>query len=145
MKNIFVLLSLVLFFGCANQDNEKMAQYKIQVLRAESNFALMAEQKGMEEAFLFFAADDAVLNRNDSIIDGKEAMKKYFRNQAFKEIRLKWEPDFVDVSSSGDMAYTYGKYIFRAVDSSGVRISANGIFHTVWKRQDDGSWKFVYD
>ena len=51
----------------------------------------------------------------------------------------------MDVSESGDLAYTYGKYTFSAFDSNAKKIEAKGIFHTVWKRQEDGSWKFVYD
>lgn len=141
---IFIYCFLVLMvFSCRNA--EKHVEYKIEVLKAEASFALMAEEKGMAEAFLYFASDEAVINRNDSIIKGKEAIRQYFKNQTLKEINLQWEPDFVDVSASGDMAYTYGKYYFNAVDSAGNRIFSDGIFHTVWKRQEDGSWKFVYD
>ena len=58
---------------------------------------------------------------------------------------LVWKPDYVDVSESGDLAYTYGKYTFTSRDSTGRKVVSKGIFHTVWKRQEDGSWKFVWD
>jgi ketosteroid isomerase-like protein len=56
---------------------------------------------------------------------------------------LTWSPDFIDVSASGDMAYTYGKYNYTTTDSLGNVSEIEGIFHTVWKRQADGNWKFV--
>jgi ketosteroid isomerase-like protein len=43
------------------------------------------------------------------------------------------------------MAYTYGSYIFTTIDASGNKQESRGKFHTVWKKQADGSWKFVYD
>ena len=53
-----------------------------------------------------------------------------------------WGDHFdVDAAASGDLGYTYGKYQFSAVDSSGQEIKAEGIFHTVWKKQPDGFWK----
>lgn len=58
---------------------------------------------------------------------------------------LQWDADFVDVSKSGELAYTYGKYTFTAIDSTGKTIDDKGIFHTVWKKQKDGKWKFVWD
>jgi len=59
--------------------------------------------------------------------------------------QLEWAPDFVDVSSSGDLAYTYGKFTFSFKDSLGNKVENKGIFHTVWKRQSNGEWKFVWD
>ena len=58
---------------------------------------------------------------------------------------LSWKPDFIDVSDSGDMAYTYGKALYTYTDSLGVTKEYPALFHTVWKRQEDGSWKFVWD
>jgi len=43
------------------------------------------------------------------------------------------------------MGYTYGKYIWSSTDPAGKPITFNGIFHTVWKKQPDGSWKYVWD
>ena len=59
--------------------------------------------------------------------------------------KLIWKPDFVDVSASGDLAYTYGAYTYSYKDSTGAIVEQGGIFHTVWKRQADGGWRFVWD
>ncbi|MFC2138829.1 YybH family protein, partial [Bacteroidota bacterium] len=60
-------------------------------------------------------------------------------------VKLEWKPDYIDVSTSGDLGYTFGKFTFSAKDTTGKLIESEGIFHTVWKRQEDGSWKYVWD
>lgn len=116
-----------------------------EVLQAEEAFAAMAEREGVPAAFLAFAADSAVLNRNNRIVKGKAAIEAYFAQSTLRDVSLKWAPEFVEVSSSGDMGYTYGPYQFSAVDTAGQKIEAEGMFHTVWKKQPDGEWKYVYD
>ena len=106
----------------------------------------MAAEKGLKEAFVAFAAEGAVINRNDSIISGRMGISQYMdRPSTLKDIQLVWAPDYIDVSEAGDMAWTWGHYTFSASDSSGNPVSSKGIFHTVWKRQADGTWKYVYD
>ncbi len=119
--------------------------WRREVRDAESAFAAMVRERGTGEAFLHFAAADAVLNRNDRLIKGKPAIREYFAGQTLREVKLEWRPEFVDVSASGDLAYTYGPYTFSAKDAEGKPVAAEGIFHTVWKRQPDGVWKFVWD
>ena len=72
-------------------------------------------------------------------------MKAFFSRSTLTNVELTWEPEFVDVSTDGTLAYTYGPYTFKAMDKDGNPISAEGLFHTVWKRQADGNWRFVYD
>ncbi|MCX2718594.1 YybH family protein [Lentiprolixibacter aurantiacus] len=148
-KKITLLLLITgMFVGC-HKDNKKvsMDQWKKEILEAERAFAAMAKAEGIPEAFLAYAADSAVLMRNNSLVIGRGQMTEYFEKQSKSsaEMSLSWEPDFIDVSSSGDMGYTYGKFTFTMTDSTGVKQEGKGIFHTVWKRQQDGSWKFVWD
>lgn len=117
----------------------------VEVFEAEREFAALAAEKGIKEAFLEFAAKDAVISRNNRIYSGKAGIAEYYDSQNMKNIKLEWKPDFVDVSTAGDMAWTYGKYSFHGESESGEKIEAEGIFHTVWKRQADGSWKYVWD
>jgi len=122
-------------------------QWKQEIIDTERNFAALAAEEGIPVAFTTYAADDVVLMRNNQLIIGRENLQKSFANSPAKSpnITLTWTPEFVDVSSSGDLGYTYGKYIYTVIDSMGVAQRDTGIFHTVWKRQADGNWRFVWD
>jgi len=147
MKILLVLILPILFFlSCAPDRKLEIEKWKNEIMDTELAFAEMAKKKGVAEAFMSFAADDAVLMRNDMLIIGKEAVKDSFKeNGTSVDASLSWSPDFVDVSSSGDLGYTYGKYVYTFTDSLGTVKSDEGVFHTVWKRQADGTWKFVWD
>lgn len=138
-----VLLILSAFASCGKKaDTETI---KAEVMQAEKAFEKMASEKGVEEAFWFFAADDAVIRRgNDSLIKGKENIRDYYSANANPDATLSWTPDFIDVSSCGTLAYTYGKYVYSVSDSSGRTTEHKGIFHTVWKKENN-VWKYVWD
>lgn len=146
MKNVLIIIALLNFLRCtegpALPDTQSLKQ---EVLAAENAFASMAATDGVQAAFAHFAADDAVLLRGKRLVKGKTALREYFSKQPFTEVKLNWKPDFVDVAASGEMAYTYGPYTFSAKDSSGQMISDTGYFHTVWKKQAGGQWRFVWD
>ncbi len=122
-----------------------MEQYEQEIFDTEKAFAQLAAEQGVKAAFLAYAADEAVLSRNNKIIKGKQAIADYFDQQTFQEVRLDWAPDFVSVAASGDLGYTFGKFTFSATDPTGKRIEADGIFHTVWRRQQNGEWRYVWD
>ena len=142
-----VLLAILIFLhGCKiKTDEDRMELLKKEVTKTEQNFAELVKKEGVKKAFLQFASDDAVLNRDNTIIKGKDAIKAYFESQILQNVTLDWKPDFVDVSLAGDLSYTYGKYSFSGTDQNGEKITSEGNFHTVWKRQKDGSWKYVWD
>jgi ketosteroid isomerase-like protein len=81
----------------------------------------------------------------DSVITGKNDIKNVFASDEFKNATVKWSADFIDAASSGDLGYTYGKYKWEFKDSSGKISESVGIFHTVWRKQKDGTWRFVWD
>ena len=120
-----------------------MELWKQEIVDTEKAFAAWRKE-GIPEAFLAFAAEDAVLMRNNTLVIGKEALKKSYLGSP-ENVSLSWKPDFVDVGASGDLGYTYGKFIYTLTDSLGKDNVMEGVFHTVWKRQADGSWKFVWD
>jgi ketosteroid isomerase-like protein len=141
------LLGLMFFISCQTRDQSNVLEgWKNEIRSAEKSFATMAGEEGMAVAFLAFAAPEAVLMRNNKIIQGTTAIQAYFDQQNFSGVeKLIWSPDFVDVSISGDLGYTYGQYTYTGIDDEGQIFESKGIFHTVWKRQSDGSWHFVWD
>jgi len=145
---LFMPVLLIFCFSCHPEKDEKqIEQWKNEIIETERSFAEMAVNKGIAEAFLFYADKDAILERNDVLFKGRQSIAELFEKSPSNtmEVTLSWEPDFVDVSSSGDLGYTYGKYQYVSVDSAGKRNESEGIFHTVWKRQADESWKYVWD
>ena len=148
---IFISLfvpSFLLFISCTTGASaDRMELWKQEIMDVEGDFAAMAAKEGIPEAFLFYAAEDAVLMRGDQLYIGKQKLEEHFLqiNTQPLDASLNWKPDFVDVSVSGDLAYTYGPYTYSYTDSTGNTVEHNGVFHTVWKRQADGSWRFVWD
>lgn len=122
-----------------------MNEIKQVIIQIERDFCKLVKEKGIKEGFLYYAAEDAVLNRDNKIIRGKDNIKVYFEEQDLRYIDLDWEPDFVDISKARDMAYTYGSYVLTSQKDTDKPVKNKGIFHTVWKLQPDGSWKYVYD
>lgn len=146
LKAIILLGAILVSCKPGNEENN-MNKWKQEIIETERAFAEMAKTEGIPKAFLTYAAEEAVLMRNNTLISGKDAIKNSFGNPGpgAGNVELAWEPDFVDVAGSGDLGYTYGKYTYSVTDSSGMVKLDSGIFHTVWKRQADGDWKFVWD
>jgi ketosteroid isomerase-like protein len=145
MKASFVFSMVLLFFFSCGQPTDKNILEK-EIFATEKSFEKMCAEKGVAEAFYFFADDSAVIKReNDTLIIGKGNIKNYHNNDFYKTASVKWAPDFIDVSNDGSMAYTYGKYIWTSKDENGNESEFKGVFHTVWKRQKDNSWKYVWD
>ena len=135
-------IALILLAACqSSPDESHMEQWKAEVLQTEADFAKMAADSGVSEAFLAYADSGAVLLRSERIVSD---LQTYFKDQHGPDSReLTWTPDTVIVSLSGDLAYTYGTYNYKPNKDSAKVFT--GIFHTIWKHQADGSWKYVWD
>jgi ketosteroid isomerase-like protein len=57
-------------------------------------------------------------------------------------LMLTWVPVKAEISLSGDLGYTFGNWeLF--VKSSDTTLYGNYV--SIWKKQADGSWKYVLD
>lgn len=144
MRNLFVILAILACGTSCCPPSPDTAACRDAILKTERDFEDMVAEKGLAEAFSYYAADSAVLNHR-TLIRGREAIEAHYRTMPLRDVSLRWTPDFVDVSASCDLAYTYGRYHFSYRDSLGTLVTDSGIFHTVWKKQPDGSWKYVWD
>lgn len=147
---IFFIAIIILLSGtgCTNTEKttNKSAEAVTEINEAEKSFAKMAAEKGIAEAFWFYADSNATIKRqNDTLIHGKENIRHYYADPFYANAKVNWSPDFTHASASGDMGYTYGKYTWQVTDSAGNVSETRGVFHTVWKKQADGSWKYVWD
>jgi ketosteroid isomerase-like protein len=110
------------------------------VVEAEQAFAQYSIDHGMKDAFINFAAPDGVLFRRGPI-NAVETWKN--RNPAPAGL-LTWWPAYADVSGAGDMGWTTGPYEFREKPTD-EKPAGTGHFFTVWRRQPEGTFRFVVD
>jgi ketosteroid isomerase-like protein len=135
----------VLFcISCSQPKNPEAI--KKEIFQTEKAFEQMAAEKGIPEAFEYFADSNAVIKRDhDTLIIGKENIRTYYGKQDLTNATVTWTPDFIEVSPDGMLGYTYGKYLWRISGSDSTVQEFRGVFHTVWKRQGDGAWRYVWD
>lgn len=114
-----------------------------EMVTTEQAFSKMAEEKNTRDAFLAFIADDGLLFRPGAV-NGKKWMLEHPVPPSDKRPLLAWQPAFAGMSVSGDMGFTTGPWEFKA-DIKDEKPAGYGHFVTVWKKQADGSWRFVVD
>ncbi|MBI5009268.1 MAG: nuclear transport factor 2 family protein [Bacteroidia bacterium] len=112
-------------------------------MQADRDFSSMSEKEGMFTAFLAFIADDGVILRDNAYpAKGKNTLREYYAGKSDTSFVLTWEPVFGDISAGSDLGYTYGVYTLRVKATGDL---SKGTYVSVWKKQYDGTWKFVLD
>lgn len=143
-KRLAIVLFLLAAIASCNTKSANEAA-KNEIFQTEQAFEALAKAKGLSEAFAFYADSAAALNRGSYVIHGRDSIRQFYLAPRYKGVLLEWKPDFIEVSATADLGYTYGKFTYTTRDSTGKTISSKGIFHTVWKKQSDGTWRFVWD
>jgi ketosteroid isomerase-like protein len=135
---IFISLAVVLTASAVQRDSPAS------IMNVESEFMQAAADHGSAGYMSYYAADAVELPDGADAILGKDniAPTMSFLDQGNK---LTWTPQFSDVS--GDLAYTYGTWVFTSKDKDkdGNPVTQSGKYTTIWKKQHDGSWKVVLD
>lgn len=109
------------------------------LVNTEREFARTAAQRGTRDAFLAFLADDGIVFSPEPA-NGK----KVWQARQARPGLLAWEPIYADISAAGDLGYTTGPWEFRPKGAEDKPV-AFGNFMTVWKKQRDGTFKFMLD
>jgi ketosteroid isomerase-like protein len=114
-----------------------------EMVQTEQSFSKMAADKDAREAFMAFIADDGLLFR-PTAVNGKLWMLEHPVPASDKHPLLAWQPAFADMAAAGDLGFTTGPWEFKT-DIKDEKPAGYGHFVTLWKKQTDGSWKFVVD
>ncbi len=126
-----VLAAGLLLGGAALAGDATDAQ---SVVAAEAAFARRAAEIGNVPAFREFAAPGVVMFLPEPIV-----ATDYLAKADWPGL-IEWRPDFVAVSSAGDLAFASGPSQWTVKGEVDP-----GYYLTVWARQPDGSWKFALD
>ena len=142
MMKLLVVLSLFVFLSCDLSFRKEDARVKAlnEMKQTDVDFANLAKEEGFRKAFLEYMAEDGILLRdNRGPIIGADAIQ-YVSSINDSTFKLDWELEGGDVSTSGDMGFTYGLYTL-----TGDSTQQEGTYITVWRKDADGKWKFLLD
>lgn len=109
-----------------------------ELIAADSTFAARSVSGGAKAAFLAFAAEEAVaFGGGPRMTEGRDAIGAGFDGFPAGAV-LEWWPVTAHIAPSGDLGCTVGEARIASLNHYSKYI-------TIWRRQGDGSWKFVAD
>lgn len=102
------------------------------VVAAERAFAADGLELGVQASFLKHSAPEGIILAPEPIL-----AKAAFGQPRPKGVELVWWPLWAAIARSGDLGFTTGPYTRNG--------EPGGYYFTVWAKQPDGSWKWLYD
>jgi ketosteroid isomerase-like protein len=112
---------------------------------ADTEFSNTASKLGTGRAFGEFAAENAqIFSPPGEFITGPTAISEAFGGSV-DQSTLVWHPVAGEVAQSGDLGFTVGNAVFTGRREDGAAIVRYSKYLTVWKKQRDGSWRYVVD
>lgn len=142
---IFPAVLLLCISSCRlfeKKEQPDLVEEKIRMMDTDKAFSKMSEEKGIKTAFMEYLDSNGVLLRpNQFPLVGADAVD-YLVRQNDSNFVLKWEPKSGAIANSGELGYTYGIYALYAADKD---TTFYGNYVSIWKKQKDGSWKYVLD
>ncbi len=130
---------LILLFLLTNSLLLVCQKVGLEVLKQERNFAQMALDSGTKKAFLKYLGTEAIVFSEGKPIAGQS----HWHNIDFPW-QLSWQPHFVELAASQNLAYTIGTYQFY-LEKSQEKPTEIGCFSSIWQKQPDGAWKVILD
>jgi ketosteroid isomerase-like protein len=139
MKPILAFLAFLILAGCCEKSHNEADI----LIATDKSFSQMSVDKGLNTAFIFYAADSVVKMRDGNFpITGKNEMTEIYRSRPDSGMVLKWNPVKAEISRSGDLGYTFGNW--ELFDKS-RDTTMYGNYLSIWKLQADGTWKYILD
>lgn len=135
-------VSALVLAGCgvtadvaAQEASHSLTPSPAPIVATERAFAADELIMGLDRSFLKYSTEDAILLssapvRTRDVLDPNAVLDPAAPS-------LVWYPLWAGIASSGDLGFTTGP-----TEIGGRR---GGYYFTVWKKQPDGSWKWVYD
>ena len=109
-----------------------------ELLATDVAFSAFSVDNGSGPAFEHFAAPRAIAG-GETLIFGPEAIGEAFSGGP--NDMVSWGPRFVDAAGSGDLGFTVGDATFEVEGIPPFYTK----YLTVWRRMNDGQWRFVAD
>ena len=135
--------------GCQNQGGAGVDAKAIEsaIKADEKKWNDEFKAKDLEALNAHYADDAYFVAPGLKAASGSTAIRKaYSDGLNDQNFEISFASDKIDVAASGDLAYARGRFSEKYTDQkTGKVMSDNGSYVTVYKKQQDGSWKAVED
>ena len=138
LARVLVISWLLAMWPTSGSTNDDANSAQQEVFAAERAFAKTMADRNLEafgrhlsDEAIFFGAKDVHRGRSEVVA----AWAAFFEGE---QAPFSWEPDRVEVLSSGELALSTG--LVR--DPAGKVVAR---FNSVWRREAPGSWRVVFD
>jgi uncharacterized protein (TIGR02246 family) len=148
---LFSAAAFALTLGGCNTGNAVGASdpgaVKSAIKADEKKWNAQFKSNDMEGLLSHYADDAYFIAPGVKGADGSTAIRKaYAEGLNDKNFTISFASDKIDVAASGDLAYARGHFTEKFSDpKTGQPTSVTGSYVTVYKKQQDGSWKAVED
>lgn len=145
MKKIIPIALIATFIGCDQTRIDKKAEGE-KVMETSREWSQTVATKDIDKMVSYWADDAFLMQEGQAPLKGKQAIRQMVE-ESFKipGFSISWQPESVEVSDCGDMAYLVENARVSFTDSTGKAVTVRNKAVTIWRKQADGSWKNVVD
>lgn len=141
---LLAALLLSMLVACSSRSSDTRAADEAAIRKTDSATLKAAQVKDVATIAANYADDAVWLPPNAPMVTGREAIRAgWSQLMAIPAFNIDWQITKIDVSRSGDVAYTVYAYKMALQGPNGTPVSDHGKDLVVWKKQADGSWKMV--
>jgi len=145
-KTFLSAFFLLLLLGACTESGVDHETEGAALMQQSRDWSALAASGDMESVMEFWADDALMLPPDGPLLDGKQAIREYVEGAAnIPGFGISWEPERVQLSQSGDMAYLIEKNVTEFDDAEGNKVTVYGKVVTIWRKDSDGNWKNVVD
>ncbi len=136
------LAAVLTLTGCQAKRNGAGAAVAIR--NADLAFARATAERGVD-GWVGYFADSGVMVIPGRNVVGRSAIRELMAPElADTTEAFTWRPVSVEVSSSGNLGYSIGRWDRTPRLATGGP-ARHGSYVTIWRKQGDGTWKVVLD
>ena len=145
MKKITASLLAIAIVSCSQQKVDTKSEGE-KVMKLSREWSEVASTGDVEKTVSYWADDAFVMSAGQPPLKGKPAIRQMVE-ESYKipGFRISWQPQSVEVSESGDMAYMIENSQVSMTDSTGKPVTLRNKSVSIWRKQPDGSWKNAVD
>ena len=137
----FIVCSTLILLCLAEQQN-KIGEDERAIRATDAVTLRAAQEKNADAAAANYAENAAWLPPNGAMVKGRDGIRAGWAQMvALPGFMIDWQITNLEVSRSGDMAYTVYTYQMSFSSPNGTPVKDHGKDLVVWKKQGDSKWK----